>query len=214
MLRTALLICGIVSSLLYVGADILAAMRWENYSYASQSISELMAIGAPTRPLLVALFSVYNLLVIAFGYGVWAAAGSRRALRVTGILLAVYGAAGYVGLLATPVHLGEAVGSPANTLHIALTAVIVLLLLLSFGLGALAFGQRFRLYSIATILIVLVFGALAGQQAARLAQHLPTPWMGVMERINVYGSLLWVLMLAVALLRAEKGPASKRGSAA
>jgi hypothetical protein len=51
MARKLLLICGIVSSGLYVAADILAAMRHEGYSYADQTISELSAIGAPTRPL-------------------------------------------------------------------------------------------------------------------------------------------------------------------
>jgi len=45
MVRKLLLICGILSSLLYVGTDILAAMLYEGYSYTSQSISELGAIG-------------------------------------------------------------------------------------------------------------------------------------------------------------------------
>ena len=31
-----------------------------------------------------------------------------------------------------------------------------------------------------------------------------SPWMGAMERVNVYGSMLWVLMLAVMLLRGQK----------
>jgi hypothetical protein len=78
MVRKALLVCSILSSLLYVGADILVARQWEDYSYTSQMISELMAIGAPTRPFLVALFSVYNPLVIAFGIGVWGSAGRKR----------------------------------------------------------------------------------------------------------------------------------------
>lgn len=49
MVRNILLVCGILSSVLYVGADIVAAMSWHSYSYTSQSISELFAIGSPTR---------------------------------------------------------------------------------------------------------------------------------------------------------------------
>jgi hypothetical protein len=30
---------------------------------------------------------------------------------------------------------------------------------------------------------------------------LPTPWMGVWERINIYAYMLWVVVLATALLR-------------
>jgi hypothetical protein len=213
MVRTASLICGIVASLVYVGADILAAMRWEGYRYTSQAVSELMAIEAPTRPLLVALFSVYGLLVIAFGIGVWASAGRKRALRVTGILLIAYGAVGFVGLLFTPMHLRGAEFSATDLLHIIVTSVLVLLLLLSIGFGAAAHGRGFRLYSIATILILLVFGALTGLQGPRLAANLPTPWLGVMERMNIYSSMLWVLVLAIALLRAEKGSGSIGGSA-
>ena len=48
--RDVLLVCGILSSLLYVGTDVSAALRWERYSYADQTVSELSAIAAPTRP--------------------------------------------------------------------------------------------------------------------------------------------------------------------
>ena len=51
MLRKTLLVCGILSSLLYVAMTVLVAMQWEGYSSASQTISELSAIGAPTRSL-------------------------------------------------------------------------------------------------------------------------------------------------------------------
>jgi hypothetical protein len=30
-----------------------------------------------------------------------------------------------------------------------------------------------------------------------------TPWMGVFERVSVYAPMLWVLVLAVVLLRAR-----------
>jgi hypothetical protein len=33
MVRKVLLVCGILSSLLYVGSNIVAAMRYEGYSY-------------------------------------------------------------------------------------------------------------------------------------------------------------------------------------
>jgi hypothetical protein len=46
---------GIVSSRLYVATIIFGAMRWEGYSSFSQSISELFAIGAPSRSLVVPL---------------------------------------------------------------------------------------------------------------------------------------------------------------
>jgi hypothetical protein len=204
IVRKVLLICGILSSLLYVGTDILAAMQWEGYSYTSQSVSELMAIGAPTRPLVVSLFTIYNVLVIAFGFGISATANRKRALRFTGILLIGYGIVGQVALLFLPMHLRGAEKTISDTMHVILTMVIVLFTLLSIGFGAAALGKWFRRYSIGTTLILLLFGVLAGLDGPRIAAQMPTPWLGVMERINIFASLLWVLVLAIILLRPEK----------
>jgi hypothetical protein len=77
--KRGLLACGALSSVLYVVAiDVIAALRYSDYhDYADQMVSELMAVGAPTRMLLVWLFVPYNLLVLAFAAGVWAVDGSR-----------------------------------------------------------------------------------------------------------------------------------------
>ena len=42
--------CGIVSSLLCVAMNVFVPMQWEGYSSAFQTISELSAVDAPTRP--------------------------------------------------------------------------------------------------------------------------------------------------------------------
>jgi hypothetical protein len=74
MVPRALLVCGILSSLLYVAMNIVGALRFEGYDWLSQTVSELSAIDAPTRPLWVALAIPYTLLVVAFGW----ASGNRR----------------------------------------------------------------------------------------------------------------------------------------
>jgi hypothetical protein len=56
MARKALLVSGILSSLLYVAIDVLGGMRYEGYSFTSQAISELMATGAPSEAFVDALF--------------------------------------------------------------------------------------------------------------------------------------------------------------
>src|SRR4249920_473173 len=106
MLRKALLICGILSSLLYGAMMVLIAMPWEGYSSASQTVSELSAIGAPTRSLWLLPAAFYTVLVTAFGWGVWKSARESRSLRVVGALITAYGALGLVWPLA-PMHLRE-----------------------------------------------------------------------------------------------------------
>jgi hypothetical protein len=49
--------------------------------------------------------------------------------------------------------------------------------------------------------IFLVFGVLAGMDGPRIAANLPTPWLGVWERINVFGYMLWIIILSIVLFR-------------
>ena len=58
MARKLLLFCGILSSLLYVAMNIVGAMPFEGYSSTSQTISELSAIGAPSRPFWLVLATI------------------------------------------------------------------------------------------------------------------------------------------------------------
>lgn len=198
-----LLICGIIAPLLYVGTDLLAAMLYESYSYTSQAISELSAIGAPTKPLWIAMTFLFNPLLIAFGIGVWLSSNGKRSLRITGILLTIWGVLGFVWLF-FPMHMRGAIGSATDTGHLVMSGVTVLLMTVFIGFGSGAREKGFRLYSFLTIAAMLVFGALVGMQAPRVAAQLPTPWMGVMERVSVFSPMLWVLVLAVVLLRNQK----------
>ena len=200
--RSALLMCGALSSLLYAGMNIYFPMQWDAYSSFSQTVSELSAVGAPTRPLWIVLGGVYALLLAAFGYGVWQSAQGNRPLRVVGGLLF---ANGIFSLVWPPMHQREVLaaggGTLTDTMHIVWAIVTVLLMVLAIGFGAAAFGKRFRFYSIATLVVLLAFGVLTGLDGANVAANLPTPLIGVWERINIGAFLLWVVVLANALLR-------------
>jgi hypothetical membrane protein len=196
----ALLVCGIIAALIYIATDLIAAMLYQGYSYADQTISELSAIGAPTRQIWIAMSFLFNPLLVAFGIGVRKAAGDKRRLRITGILLAVWGALGFVWLL-FPMHMRGAIGSTTDAMHLVMAGVTVPLMISFIALGSGARGKWFRLYSISTIAAMLVFGAYTGTQAARVQEQLPTPWLGIAERISVYSPMLWILVLAIVLLR-------------
>ena len=202
-----LVICGILSSVLYIVMNILGAVLYEGYSSVSQTVSELSAIGAPTRPLWVASGIVYTLLVAAFGWGVRESAGYNRPMRIAGGLLIIYGVIG-LGWPLAPMHQREVLaagrGTQTDTFHIVFSVVTVLLMLTAMGFGAKALGKRFRMYSIVTIAIVLAFGAWTGMDGPKLEANLPTPWLGIAERILIFLFLLWIVVLAIVLLRAEK----------
>jgi hypothetical protein len=209
MVRKILLGCGIASSVLYVASDILISWWDPNYSYRDQSFSELLAPGSPTRPLVLVLLAIpYGVLVTAFGVGVWASTSRRGAGRITGALLVGYALIGAVTgvFLSAPTRETLEAGEETwrNTLHLPGTAVSVLCILLAIGFGSTLLGRRFRYYSYATILAILVFGVLTGVQVGQMEANQPTPWMGIVERGNIYAIMLWVAVLAIGLLGAQK----------
>lgn len=114
-------------------------MPFQGYSSISQTISELSAIGVPTRPLWLALGPAYDVLVIAFGLGVWVSADGKRAPRFVGGLLVASGVIGFAWPFAS-MHqwevLAAGAGTPADTLHTILEMVTVLFMLVAIGFGA------------------------------------------------------------------------------
>jgi hypothetical protein len=202
MLRKSLLACGVLSSLLYLAMTALIPLRWDEYSAAAHTISELSAIGAPTRTVWVIPGALYTVLVMAFGWGVMKSAGPNRSLRTAGTLILVYGSLGLVWPFA-PMHQREVLaaggGTFSDTMHVTLAGVTVILMLVAIGFGAAALGPRFRAYSIVSLVTLLVFGALTFMEAPLVDANLPTPWIGVWERVNLGVFLLWVIVLAVAL---------------
>ncbi len=199
-----LVLCGIFSTFLYAGTDILASTLWNGYSYNSQSVSELIAINAPTRPLVVPLFLIYSLLVFAFGSGVWIFSGRRITLRLAGAFMIGKEVLGAVVTLFFPIHLRGTGATYTDTMHIMLTGIGVVFMMLAIGFASAAFGWRFRVYSIITIVAMFFFGMTAGLYASpRFAAGLTTPWLGIMERINIFSFFIWVNVLSIILLKAN-----------
>jgi len=209
-----LLTCGVLYSALYaVANDVIAASLYDGYSRFSQAISELSATSAPSRPLLTALLPVFTALMLAFGLGVWMAAAGRRSLRVTGALLIAHAATFPLWLLAPMTSrsdMGPGTSMPANDVgHIVLSALAILFILGEVGFGAAALGKRFRLYSALTIVVVVAFGALTGALSPAVGRGEPTPWLGLVERISFAAWLLWLAVLAVALMPRRERSASR-----
>ena len=203
--RKALLACGIASSLLWVGMDVVASLAYDGYSYVDQTVSELSAVGTPTRTFWMVFGTLWNFLVIAFAAGVWQSAGKKRALRVVAGLLT---ANAIILLTVGPfssMHQREVLAvdgaTLSDTLHLIVTGIGVFTFLLEIGFAATLFGRWFRIYSIATILAMLVFGFLTSLEAPDVQDNASTPWIGITERINAYGYMLWIVVLAAILLR-------------
>jgi len=199
-MRRKLLMCGILSSIFYAGINAFIPLLFHGYSYSSHTVSELSAIGAPTRQIWVPLAFVYMLLFAAFGFGVLKAANGNRRLRTLAIIIFAYCAWNFYW---PPMHQRGTVTSLTDTLHIVWASVTVVLMMLMMGFGAAALGTKFRFYTITTMILLMGFGYLTGLQAPKIPDNLPTPLLGIWERILIGLFMFWVIALSITLLRFE-----------
>ena len=196
--RNALLVCGILSSVLYVFMNIVVPFYFPGYSVVSQTVSELSAINAPSRPIWVILGIIYSLLVCLFGWGVWQAAYKSKPLNVLAVLILIYG---FSGFFWPPMHLRGNQSSLTDILHIVFGIATVILMMFMMWFGAKAFGKKFRLYCFVSLALFILFGTLTGIESPNIATNEPTPLIGVWERINIGIFLLWIIVFAITLLQ-------------
>lgn len=212
VIQRGLLACGILSSALYVIINVVVPLQWVSYDSASQTVSELSAIGAPTRMLWSVLVTPYTFLMLAFAWGVRKSAGENRRLRIAGGYLVAYGALGILWPFA-PMHLRETLATggatSSDTVHILLGATTEVLFILALSYATASLGKRFRFYSFATLAALVIFGALTFLDAPGIARNEPTPLIGVWERVNIGLFLAWVGVLAVRLLQRECSRSAK-----
>jgi hypothetical protein len=211
--QIALLASGIASAVLYVASDVLVSVRDKEFVYWHQHISELMAVGSPTRTLALPLFLATSVLLLAFGVGLWRERSRKRSLRIAGAMLVGAALVGLAVPLFAPMSMRGAEQGLTGQLHLVGTAANVLFILLAMGFGAAALGPRFRIYSILTIVVLLAFGAWVAGDAAAVEAGLATPWSGLKERVNIYGFQLWIVVLATILVRHHVAQVLDRGSA-
>ncbi|HVZ95936.1 MAG TPA: DUF998 domain-containing protein [Chitinophagaceae bacterium] len=207
MRKRILLFSGILSSVLYISMNIFIPMLYAGYNSASQTVSELSAVGTPARALWIAFGVAYALLIIAFGWGMKQSAGHNKNLRAAGNLLLLYGMVSLFWPFA-PMHQREVLAAGgktmSDTMHLILAAVTVILMVAAIGFGAASLGKRFRIYSIITILMLLVFGILTAKDAPLVQANQPTPYAGIWERINIGVFMLWIIVLALILMKKGK----------
>lgn len=197
LIKKIALYSGILSTVWYVIINIYVPMQYDGYSQSALTVSELSAIGAPTRQLWIILVIPYPLLFAFFGWGVLQSADVNKLLRVIGYLIIVYSV---FNIYWPPMHMRGDTPTLTDTLHIVWAMVTVLFMITMMGFGAAALGSRFRIYTISSIALHIVFGILTSLDAPNIPTNGPTPFIGVWERINIAIFMLWVAVLAIILL--------------
>ena len=202
---TRLLWAGVAAAVWYTAVVLIGALATPGYSHIGEHVSTLYQSGAPNGTWIAALFAVYNLLILAFGVGVFRLVSNgdgvrRRIGQAGGVALVLTAFAGVMDV----VFRQDPIGSPATTagtLHIAFAGLASLLTILAIALvAAWALGRpalrRFGWYSVATLVVIAVFGPITAVATAGL-----WPTMGLLERIPIFGFVQWAAVSSIVLAR-------------
>jgi hypothetical protein len=196
-----LLLCGVLSAIVYVGTVILGGALRSDYSHLSEPISELTAAGAPNKALLDVLFTVYNVLVAAFGVGVLVKANGRMQGRIAGLALIGMGICGVLLQIFFPQDPGGAQAPVTTTgnLHIVFAGISALLGMIALLFAALWFRKQpelkgYVIYTLVTLAVVFISG-LGGAIAAGSGFAL----FGLVERITIGALMQWLFFAGLKL---------------
>jgi hypothetical protein len=203
-----LLACGMAAPALALVTDLVACARWSEYRPITGSISQLKAIGSPTRRLVTGLDLARDALLAAFAAGVGRSARGDRALGATGGLLLANAATEAFATVFVPRDLGQPTWAARNTANTLVMGAGVACSLGAMGMGARALPGWFRLFSAGMPLSYLVLAVLGMLLPARRAAAPATT--GAQERTMAYSFQLWVAALAVTLARREGRLAAAR----
>lgn len=197
----ALLLCGILSAILRVATDIIAGKLWAEYNFASRSISDLTAVGSPTRSFVLPFEIISLVLSVLFAIGTWTLAKDNSLLRITAAMIFGSGVFSLIGTL-FPVQLSQSLTTSANKTNTIIIGMSVLLLVLAMGFGTAAYKDWFRIFSIKLFFAFLVEDIWATRGIKFSPGGERGPLVGVQERTMLWGYLLWVAIPALKLLRA------------
>ena len=153
------------------------------------------------------------LLTSAFALGLWRMASARLSLRIAAALIFVNALVVCPGVLFAPMHMrGTLTGDMPSTdlMHIGFTILAVLLMVSYMAFGSAGLGTVSRLFAF-SIAAMLLAGVVVGTKVSAIAAGLPTPWMGLVERVSVYSPMLWVFVFAASLLSTATGPEVRKG---
>jgi hypothetical membrane protein len=203
MMRKYLLLCGVLAPFIYVSAVILGGLLRPGYSHTTQAISELIAAGAPNTTLLIPLFTLYDLLLAAFGAGLLLTVMIRteqhgkRSGAWGGLALVVAGLLGVLMNLFFPQDPGGPPVTVTGMVHVVLAGVLSLgtmLAMLCTGLWLrhLPDQRAAWIYSLISLAVVFISGGLG---AAAIASR--SPYLGLVERATIGAFVQWAFAIAL-----------------
>lgn len=197
-------LCGILSAVFFVTADVAGSLLSPDYSIVAQAISELIERGAPHKALLDSLLLGFHALVIPFAWGLHKGTVVTQRGALGPILLAGAGTLGVILTVFFPCDSGcEPFRSLRGTLHIVIAipmgfSVLFGILAMSFRFRSDRGWMRYSRYSAVTFIVGVVLAVFT----VLLAE---SSLVGLLERALTASYLQWYVVIGAALIGRNDG---------
>ena len=199
---------GVVSLLSYTAAVVFSPLAYPGYDWMAQAVSDLSAANAPSLALWNQLSALYNacevvcVTVVCIGIQ-----GQKTRLLRTGIyLFAVMEWISAIGYRMFPLSDSGYAGAFQDVMHMAVTAAVVLLSIVSLSVIIAAGARRGDCRSYGVCAAIALGMMLVGALGMKLV---PAGYFGVVERFSVFAATGFNAALGIHLFctDAEKAKA-------
>ena len=182
---------GIIALLSYTAAVVFSPMAYPGYKWMEQAVSDLSAENAPSRMLWNRLAALYGTcsVVCATCVSIWVSERkpSSKLFRIGIYLFTIMNWVSSVGYKMFPLaDSGKEIASFQEVMHIAVTAAVVLLSIISLVCLIIAGFRKGGIRSIgiwASIALVMMFIGSAGTGIV------PPEYFGIVERFSVFAAV-------------------------
>ena len=178
---------GVVSFLSYTAAVVFAPLAYPGYNWMAQAVSDLSAANAPSLALWNQLSALYNVCevvcvtVVCIGIQGW----KTKLLRSGIYLFAVTEWISAVGYRMFPLSDSGYAGAFQDVMHVAVTALVVLLSIVSLVIIIVAGAKSKSCRSYGVCAAVALAMMLVGAMGIKIV---PAAYFGVVERFSVFAA--------------------------
>jgi hypothetical protein len=203
MKSTIISLFGIIAPVFYIIPTIIGGLLRPGYSHLSNSVSDLLASGAPNRIYLMIPFTVYPVFLSVFGFGLFAILRSKPPplSSQTGLIgfILIGASMGILGILTMTIFPQDPHGTSMTTpglMHLILVGVqaisaMAAILLIGFWFRSNGFSGYF-IYSIVSFVVLLITGIISMIGVTQGSQ-----FIGLFERLNVGAIVQWLVVIGI-----------------
>ena len=194
---------GIIAPLFYIIPTLVGGLLRPGYSHLLNSVSDLLASGAPNKVYLIIPFTLYPIFLSIFGFSLFAVLRSNPVPlnSLSGLIgfILIGASMGILGILTMTIFPQDAHGTPMTTpglMHLILVgiqAVSAMAAILLIGFWFKSNGSSgYFIYSIISFAVLLITGIISIIGATQGNQ-----FIGLFERLNVGAIMQWLIVIGI-----------------